>query len=154
MTEHTSTNDTDAHDLRRHLISEGAACSLVAFDPARGLFVFDATEVDPESLPEGIPTGDYLDRITDAPPILAGGDAPARKAHTTHVMHLRANYIERDVQATITSGRGGLSLGLSYAHGIGAAVGTNLTPAQAREMAAELIARADEIDALTAAAGE
>lgn len=70
----------------------------------------------------------------------------ARKSFTTYTDKLRQNYEERDVDLSLTNGRANLSLGLRP---IGEYSGAyvNLTPDQARHLAAELIERADEIEA-------
>lgn len=42
MTEHTYPHETDAHSARRQLIQKGRQVSLIAFDPSRNVYVFDA----------------------------------------------------------------------------------------------------------------
>lgn len=68
------------------------------------------------------------------------------KAFTTNIIQARANYENRDVQVSTTSGRGGISVTVRNADEH-AGVYVNLTPDQAREFAADLLERADEIDA-------
>lgn len=70
----------------------------------------------------------------------------ARKSFTTYTDKVRQNYEGRDVDLTLTNGRANLSFGLRV---VSEYTGEycNLTPDQARNLAAELIERADEIDA-------
>lgn len=68
-----------------------------------------------------------------------------RTAFTTTTMQVRLNYDQRDVELTATNGTGGIGISMRYkdqASGVGA----NLTPTEARELAADLIARAEDIE--------
>jgi hypothetical protein len=44
-TEHTYRTEADAHAARRELINQGLSVSLIAFDPARNVYAFDAHDV-------------------------------------------------------------------------------------------------------------
>jgi hypothetical protein len=68
----------------------------------------------------------------------------ARLAFTNTIMLLPA-WGKREAELAVTSGGAGISIGMRYTNAF-AGVGTNMTPAQARELAADLIARADEIE--------
>lgn len=67
------------------------------------------------------------------------------KAHTTFIQTLRLNYAEMDTTLALTSGLGGLTLSIRMSTDF-AGKSTNLTPEEARALAAELVERADEID--------
>lgn len=71
---------------------------------------------------------------------------PKRLAFTTKIINVRANHEERDIELSLTNDVTGLSLVLRNVDEYSGTY-TNLTPAEARELAAELVARADEIDA-------
>lgn len=71
--------------------------------------------------------------------------AAPRKMHTASYFPLRDNYNEHRVELTTTSGATGLTLGLRRESYPGRSV--SMTPDEARAIAADLIARADEIDA-------
>lgn len=74
--------------------------------------------------------------------------APSPKSYTTHVLNgLRRDYDGRQAQATITNGRSGITLSVRYTSELQMTT-LAMTPALARELAADLIARADEIEGL------
>ena len=71
---------------------------------------------------------------------------PERKAH--HPYHLttaRSSYDGTTAYVGVNNGSAGISLGMRYSHEY-AGPSASLTPAMARELAADLIARADELD--------
>ncbi len=48
LKEFTYANEQDAHKARRRMIDRGRRVSLIALDPARDLYVFDAETQDPD----------------------------------------------------------------------------------------------------------
>lgn len=71
----------------------------------------------------------------------------ATKAYTSFIQHLHTStYDPHPVELHLTSGMGGLSIGLRENRKF---EGTQavLTPAEARKLANDLLARADEIEA-------
>lgn len=72
----------------------------------------------------------------------------ATKAYTSFIQHLHTSthYDPHPVELHVTSGTGGISIGLRENRKF-EGTGAVLTPAEARELAAELNARADEIEA-------
>lgn len=74
-------------------------------------------------------------------------DRPAVvKGFTTTILHARDNWNSKDVQLAVTNGRGAIVVSTRQ-EGEYLATHAGITPAQARELAADLVARADEIDA-------
>jgi hypothetical protein len=71
-------------------------------------------------------------------------DTPAM-AHRSHTIVLTRTFTGDMVELVTTNGLRGLSIAMRY-RGLFESVGANMTPAQARELAADLTARADEID--------
>lgn len=70
-----------------------------------------------------------------------------RKMHTTSYYTLRNNYAGREVGATVTNGTGRITIGLRPASPDYEGTTASMSPDEARAIAADLIARADEIDA-------